>query len=113
MSEEAGRKSDLASVGSFAPESLVMIRALYDTTDERLLELMQMPYADYLQTAEWQELRRSMVRAAGFRCQWCSTNRQRLDVHHKTYERRGRELRDDLIVLCGECHRQHHFGGAQ
>jgi len=29
-------------------------------------------------------------------------------VHHRTYERLGRELAGDLVVLCSACHRRHH-----
>jgi hypothetical protein len=31
-----------------------------------------------------------------------------LQVHHRTYERRGAELADDLVVVCRQCHEIHH-----
>ncbi len=48
-------------------------------------------------------------------CTWCqfyfdsegnSTERERqtLEVHHRTYERVGRELETDLVALCWSCH---------
>jgi hypothetical protein len=44
---------------------------------------------------------------ARYRCQRCQA-RQDLQVHHKTYERLGRERDDDLEVLCDSCHHGHH-----
>jgi len=32
----------------------------------------------------------------------------KLHVHHLTYDNLGRELDDDLIVLCNDCHKQVH-----
>lgn len=44
--------------------------------------------------------------ASGGRCRLC--NEGGLDVvltmHHRTYERLGAELPDDLTCLCGVCH---------
>ena len=69
-----------------------------------------MPYADYLQTPEWQARRKVMLRQAGYRCQVCNTDRL-LHVHHRTYERRGMEQPADLITLCGDCHKLFHDNG--
>jgi hypothetical protein len=35
-------------------------------------------------------------------------NPDRLDVHHRTYERVGQEQLRDLIVLCRTCHSRYH-----
>jgi len=70
-------------------------------------ELRAMPYKEYLQTPEWASMRIRMLKRAGFRCQLC--NREgKLNVHHRTYERRGNEDYADLIVLCGNCHAKFH-----
>lgn len=37
------------------------------------------------------------------KCQTCLSVED-LEVHHKTYERLGDELPEDLITLCRECH---------
>ena len=63
-----------------------------------------MPYQQYLQTPEWFARRTAALRRAGYRCQLCNRT-GRLEVHHRTYERRGNESPEDLIVLCDECHR--------
>ncbi len=66
-----------------------------------------MPYTDYLQTSEWWAKRTSALRRANYRCQLCSRT-DRLQVHHNTYERRGNEAPEDLIVLCAGCHEVFH-----
>lgn len=67
-----------------------------------------MPYRDYLQTPEWQATRGSALRRAGYRCQLCNGRDGPLDVHHRTYARRGNEAAEDVIVLCRTCHALFH-----
>jgi hypothetical protein len=78
--------------------------------EERQRELRFMPYADYLQTPEWQETRKAALKRAGFKCQTCSGGGT-LHVHHRTYIRRGTERAADLIVLCAACHQLFHDNG--
>lgn len=75
--------------------------------EARLDALKAMPYAEYLRTPEWQETRRQALRRASYRCQACN-GQGRLDVHHRTYERRGNERDRDLTVLCRACHDKFH-----
>jgi hypothetical protein len=70
---------------------------------DRAEELRAMPYREYLRTPEWQARRAAALHAASHRCQVCNTTGD-LDVHHRTYERRGAELDEDLTVLCRPCH---------
>jgi 5-methylcytosine-specific restriction endonuclease McrA len=72
-----------------------------------LNELRHMPYREYLRSTAWSDTREVMLLEAENRCQLCDSDR-RLQVHHRTYERRGAELLSDLIVLCRECHARHH-----
>jgi len=76
-------------------------------TPERQSELKTMPYQQYLLTTEWSERRAEAIRKAGGRCQLCNS-RSSLEVHHRTYQRRGAERSGDLTVLCSSCHRRHH-----
>jgi hypothetical protein len=69
--------------------------------------LREMPYADYLKTSHWWWARTVALRSAGYRCQLCNSD-ESLNVHHRTYERRGEELPGDLTVLCRECHTAFH-----
>ena len=50
-----------------------------------------MPYRSYLQTPEWQAKRGRALQRAGYRCQVCTGSGGPLDVHHRTYARRGAE----------------------
>lgn len=72
--------------------------------------LATMPYSAYLDTPHWQKVRALALRRAGRRCQICGA-RGKLDCHHNTYARRGRELPSDVIVLCRPCHDLFHAHG--
>jgi len=47
------------------------------------------------------------LKRAKYSCQLCNS-KDNLNVHHRTYERRGHELASDLIVLCKQCHKTFH-----
>jgi hypothetical protein len=69
--------------------------------------LHYMPYAEYLQTAHWKKISQKTRDRFGCRCAVCNSD-QFIQVHHRTYERRGFEWPEDLIVLCGQCHEIYH-----
>lgn len=91
---------------------LVAIGDAYDSIKAILTRLAdaRFDYRAYLATPEWWARRDERVRAAGGRCQVCYSDR-RLNCHHRTYERIGRELPEDLIVLCEACHSLFHRNG--
>ncbi len=60
-------------------------------------------YAEYLKSEHWQKMRREALERAGYRCQICNGG-FRLEVHHRSYERLGKEHPYDLTVLCNRCH---------
>jgi DNA-binding MarR family transcriptional regulator len=64
-------------------------------------------YALYLRSDHWRETRKAALKRAGHKCQLCTSNRG-LQVHHRTYERLGQELPQDLTVLCATCHENFH-----
>lgn len=70
-----------------------------------------MPYKDYLKTDWWKEVREAALERANHRCQVCNGTRGGLNVHHRTYERRGFENPEDVIVLCRDCHALFHKEG--
>jgi len=72
-----------------------------------ITELRDMPYKEYLQTKHWQEIRKKALHRANYKCQLCSS-KENLNVHHNTYENRGCEKEEDLIVLCQKCHGKFH-----
>lgn len=62
-------------------------------------------YDDYIASATWREKREPILARAGGCCERCHLPCDRLEVHHRTYERfGGRELPDDLEALCSRCH---------
>lgn len=64
-------------------------------------------YVVYLQSDHWQTTRKAALARALHRCQVCNRDKN-LDVHHRTYERVGREDAADLTVLCRDCHSLFH-----
>lgn len=81
--------------------------AKQEEEQRRIAALKAMPYPLYLQTDHWKETREKALRRARNRCQLCN-GQYNLQVHHKTYENRGCERPEDLIVLCRTCHARHH-----
>jgi 5-methylcytosine-specific restriction endonuclease McrA len=66
-----------------------------------------MNYADYIKSPDWHARRIAAIRRAGGRCQLCGSTGP-LQVHHNTYERLGKELSEDLCVLCVRHHKMFH-----
>jgi hypothetical protein len=86
--------------------------AVIAVSSERARELAAMPYREeYLESPEWQARRQIMLKRAGYRCQVCNRGDLVLNVHHRTYERRGDETIGDLVVLCYDCHGLFHGKG--
>lgn len=71
-------------------------------------EMKAMPYPDYLFTDHWQHFKAQALINARSTCQLCGANDKQLDVHHKSYDNRGRETFLDVIVLCHDCHAKFH-----
>lgn len=66
-------------------------------------------YRAYMQSPEWDDLRRFMLHRAGYKCGRCHKGNRVLQVHHKNYARLGHERVEDLMVLCVSCHRWVHW----
>ena len=72
-----------------------------------------MPYAEYLQTDHWQEVRAlALRRRLGQGCVLCGGDGGGLPfhVHHSRYTRLGHEWPEDLVILCAFCHNLFHQG---
>ena len=66
-------------------------------------------YIDFMQSDEWNEIRKAALRRANYECEQCGARNTKLDVHHLTYDRfGGNEEPDDLEVLCRDCHDKEH-----
>lgn len=81
--------------------------AIEKEAEARARLLQTMPYREYLATPEWKDIRLDAIKRAKFRCQTCCSDGL-LNVHHRTYVRRGREHFSDLTVLCRSCHEVFH-----
>jgi 5-methylcytosine-specific restriction endonuclease McrA len=70
-------------------------------------ELKKLPvktsYIEYLESANWKKLREKVLERDGHRCAKCGKP-DRLQAHHRTYDRVREENLDDLITLCRTCH---------
>jgi len=67
-------------------------------------------YQQYLKGEHWQDVRRrywkSKLHNGG--CYVCERTNVQLQLHHKTYKRVGNERLNDLLLLCGDCHKAAH-----
>lgn len=63
-------------------------------------------YYAYIQSDGWRQKANQAKTRAGHRCQVCnrSGSEVQLDAHHRTYERLGNEIPEDITVLCRDCH---------
>jgi len=64
-------------------------------------------YDSYLQSPQWREKRRLVLRRANGICEGCLAERA-VHVHHKTYAHVGNELLFELAALCDGCHERVH-----
>jgi 5-methylcytosine-specific restriction endonuclease McrA len=77
----------------------------------KITEYQNMTYGAYLLTPHWRRLRMKVIRNVNGKCQNCGTSpyySSSLHVHHLTYEHRGYETFDELMVLCKSCHEDLH-----
>lgn len=62
-------------------------------------------YDEYMHSKRWARRKRLLYSKRGYVCEMCGASGVQLDVHHKNYDRLGRELDDDLMIVCHEyCH---------
>jgi hypothetical protein len=75
-------------------------------TDARADSLIDRPagYDARIRTPSWLDFCRKLRRFRANRCALCN-GAGRLTVHHRTWERWGREEPTDVLPLCRECHR--------
>ena len=59
-------------------------------------------YNQYIQSDKWKEKARAIIERDGNKC--ICGSKEKLQVHHKTYDRLFNEIDSDLITLCDPCH---------
>jgi 5-methylcytosine-specific restriction endonuclease McrA len=62
-------------------------------------------YHTYIKSKTW-EYRKNKYFGKTRRCSICKSTGSH--VHHKTYTRLGKETKQDLVLLCGACHKAFH-----
>ena len=66
-------------------------------------------YKEHMSSDSWAKRKRLAFLIHGKACQRCKSTCD-LTVHHKTYERLGKEdVEIDLAILCKECHELYHM----
>lgn len=68
---------------------------------------MDNTYRDYLVSKKWASLKRAVHFFYEEECYICKS-REKLYVHHKTYDRLYHEDLDDLVLVCFDCHSKIH-----
>lgn len=72
-------------------------------------EVAKGTYKEYLTGAHWRNFRGRVLVLADCTCARCGGEAR--EVHHKTYERIGKERLDDVEPLCRGCHENEHGKG--
>lgn len=109
LEDELAKASDEAMFGAVGTyDALAGVITQLEERVTRAPRLHRMKYKDYLQSPEWREMRRTIVRLAQYRCERCNASDVPLQVHHKTYVNRGYEEIEDLEAICRDCHRKEH-----
>ncbi len=67
-------------------------------------------YKEYCLSERWQKMRTHWFNWWKCRCAICNEHQDdtTMDLHHRTYERIGKEEFQDLIPLCRRCHDLYH-----
>lgn len=77
-------------------------------TEWAIAALRRLRYREYLRSAHWHRVRTLALERAQYQCALCPET-STLDVHHKSYARKGFEQPEDVVVLCRGCHARHHL----
>jgi hypothetical protein len=64
-------------------------------------------YQAYLSSGHWYRMKRIIHKKYSDRCNVCAGTKD-FRVHHRTYDRIGREEINDLVLLCAKCHGETH-----
>jgi hypothetical protein len=64
-------------------------------------------YTLYMASPEWANKRLAVLKRAGDWCELCHESPAE-EVHHQSYAKLGNEPLEDLIAVCGPCHRETH-----
>ena len=74
---------------------------------ERLRALHFFTYRQYLRSKLWYNFKIKYLKSHRRRCSICFS-KYRLNLHHNTYIRLGKERETDVNLLCFVCHKKEH-----
>lgn len=80
----------------------------HHTAVHQSMALLNFNKKPYLQSFQWKDRRRQVLKRDNYTCQKCLTDGISLDVHHLHYANIGREPLADLVSLCRDCHDKLH-----
>ena len=66
---------------------------------------MRRRYMQVISSPKWKWMKQRLIEVRGNKCEGCGETGCRIELHHDTYERLGRERPSDLRLLCRDCHR--------
>lgn len=75
-------------------------------------EARRTEYHRWLQTADWQEIRKRRLAMDGHTCQGCGVAAAE-QVHHTTYAHATSPFLFELVSLCRDCHARYHDRGGE
>ena len=61
-------------------------------------------YNAYIKSSTWKNIRKTLFKLRGEKCEKCGFGSYKLHIHHLTYERLGHKRLTDLQILCEQCH---------
>lgn len=81
-----------------------------ETTSKRAVGHTSPFYKEYIMSDAWKAKRREAIKHYGQNCNQCKTFLpiNKIQVHHVTYKRLGKELLEDLMIVCKSCHEKIH-----
>lgn len=65
-------------------------------------------YYKYLQSPQWRIFRAEIIKERGAKCEKCQKETKQIQAHHKTYARIYKERKEDILLVCRECHEAIH-----
>lgn len=113
--DETGR---LRQRGLAASEKAIVGLGQYRLLSKRLQRL-GLSYRAYLASPHWRDTRMRFFGSeyaartvqGELCCELCRASNVRLSVHHRIYDRLGKEWLADLVSVCDRCHRAIHGKG--
>lgn len=71
-------------------------------------KVKKLDYNEYIKSGKWRRFKKNIIEQRGASCELCKNKANRLDLHHKTYDRLFNEGPEDVMLLCHPCHEKVH-----